>query len=188
MDDAREWTGTAPRAGVDAPEAVQPGDPWGAPLWRSDPRDAQRDEGSPDAAHATPAGVRRRAAALVVDLVLVASLQAVGAGLAAGLATLAPRFYLVARAFSISWQLVVPAAYFVLGHGTGGQTVGKRLLGVRVVDERGAPIGYVHALGRCLATVLAALPLGIGLALAGLRADRRGLHDLLAGTRVVCVR
>jgi uncharacterized RDD family membrane protein YckC len=189
MDDAREWAATAPRAGVDAPEALQPGDPWGAPLWRSAPGDARSDERSPDAAApAPPAGVGRRAAALVVDLVLVATLQAVGGGLAAGLGALAPRFYLVARALSISWQLVVPVAYFVLGHGTGGQTIGKRLFGARVVDERGAPIGYVHALGRCLATVLAAVPLGIGLAMAGLRADRRGLHDLLAGTWVVCAR
>ena len=184
MDDAREWTATAPRAGVDAPVAVQPGDPWGAPLWRSDLREA----GTPDVDQPTPAGISRRATALAVDLVLVVILLAVGGGLAAGLARLVPRLYVVAQAFSISWQLVVPAAYFVLGHGTTGQTVGKRLLEVRVVDTSGAPVGYVHALGRCLATVLAALPLGIGLALAGLRTDRRGLHDLLAGTRVVCVR
>ena len=82
----------------------------------------------------------------------------------------------------------MPAAYFVLGHGTAGQTVGKRLLGARVVDEGGAPIGYVRALGRCVATLLAALPLGIGLVVAGCAADRRGLHDFLAGTRVVRTR
>jgi uncharacterized RDD family membrane protein YckC len=79
----------------------------------------------------------------------------------------------------------VPVAYFVLGHGTAGRTAGKRLVGVRVVDEQGAPIGYVRALGRSVATLLAALPFGLGLALAALRSDRRGLHDLLAGTRVV---
>jgi uncharacterized RDD family membrane protein YckC len=188
MDDAREWTATAPRAGVDAPAAVQPGDPWGAPLWRSGPRDARSEERPLDAAPPAPAGIRRRAAALVVDLVLVAILQAIGAALAAALSTLLPRSYLAARAFSISWQLVVPVAYFVLGHGTAGQTPGKRLLGARVVDGDGAPIGYARALGRCVATALAALPFGIGLALAGLRSDRRGLHDLLAGTRVVRVR
>ena len=40
MDDAREWTATAPRAGADAPAAVQPGDPWGAPVWAPEPRAA----------------------------------------------------------------------------------------------------------------------------------------------------
>jgi uncharacterized RDD family membrane protein YckC len=81
--------------------------------------------------------------------------------------------------------LVVPSAYFVLGHGTAGRTIGKWLLGARVVDEEGAPIGYVRALGRYVATLIAVLPFGLGLALAALRSDRRGVHDLLAGTRVL---
>ena len=184
MDDAREWTATAPRAGAAAPAVVQPGDPWGAPVWAPDPRVAD----GPDAANAAPAGIQRRGAALVVDLIIVAILWAAGTQLAVGLAWLAPRFDLVAQAFGRTWQLVVPVAYFVLSHGTGGQTVGKRLLGARVVDEGGASIGYLRALGRCVATVVAALPFGIGLAAAGLRRDRRGLHDFLAGTRVVRVR
>jgi uncharacterized RDD family membrane protein YckC len=182
MDDAREWTATGPGGG--APAAVQPGDPWGTPVWRAGPRVVD----SPDAATPGPAGVRRRGAALVVDLLVIAILQAVGSSLAAGMARLAPRLFIVAQAFGLTWQLVMPAAYLVLSHGTGGQTLGKRLLGARVVDRSGEPIGYLHALGRLIATALAALPLGIGLAMAGLRSDRRGLHDLLAGTQVVRVR
>lgn len=184
MDDAREWTATAPRAGAHAPAAVQPGDPWGARVWGPD----LRTTGVPDAAGLAPAGVQRRLIALVVDLIIVAILWAVGTQIAIGLARLAPRLDLVAQAFSRTWQLVVPVAYFVLSHGTGGQTMGKRLLGARVIDEGGASIGYLRALGRCVATVVAALPFGIGLVVAGLRRDRRGLHDFLAGTRVVRVR
>jgi uncharacterized RDD family membrane protein YckC len=126
--------------------------------------------------------------ALAVDLAVVVILERVGWGLAVGLAALAPGFPIVSQAFAFTWLCVAPVAYFVLGHGTAGQTVGKRLLGARVVDGQGAPIGYVRALGRCVVSVLAALPLGLGLALAGLRSDRRGLHDLLAGTRVVSAR
>jgi uncharacterized RDD family membrane protein YckC len=184
MDDARKWTATAPGAGADAPAAVQPGDPWGAPVWGLDRRPA----GGLDVAEPAPAGVRRRGVALVVDLLVVAFLCALGAQIALGFARLVPRLDLAAQAFGRTWQLVVPAAYFVLSHGTGGQTVGKRLLGARVVDESGAPIGYLRALGRCAATVAAAIPLGLGLAMAALRRDRRGLHDLLAGTRVVRAR
>ena len=184
MDDARRWTATAPGSGADAPAPVQPGDPWGAPVWGPDPRAA----GEPDPANPRPAGIHRRGAALVVDLVIVSILCAVGAQLAIGLAGRAPRFDLVAQAFGRTWQLVVPVAYFVLSHGTGGQTAGKRLLGARVIDEGGAPIGYLRALGRCAATAVAVIPFGLGLAVAGLRRDRRGLHDFLAGTRVVRVR
>jgi uncharacterized RDD family membrane protein YckC len=183
MDDARKWTATAPGAGADAPAAVQPGDPWGAPVWGPEPR-----VGGASDAVLTPAGVQRRGAALVVDLIIVATLWAVGTQLAIGLTRLAPGLDLVAQAFGRTWQLVVPVAYFVLGHGTGGQTLGKRLFGARVVDEGGGSIGYLRALGRCAATVVAAVPFGIGLAVAGLRRDRRGLHDFLAGTRVVRAR
>jgi uncharacterized RDD family membrane protein YckC len=188
MDDAREWTATAPRGAVDAPAAIQPGDPWGTPVPGSDLPDARRRETLPDSELGAPAGFWRRAIALAVDLALVVALVRVGLWLAGGLAALAPRFHLVAQAFGLTWLYFTPVAYFVLGHGTAGQTVGKRLVGVRVLDETRGPIGYVRALGRCVATVLAALPLGLGLIVAGLRWDRRGLHDFLAGTRVVRVR
>jgi uncharacterized RDD family membrane protein YckC len=166
---------------VATPDAAQPGDPWGAPGSRPD---AGRFRAL-DAGALVPAGLARRVIALAVDLALTAVLLRIGWALALGLAALGPELNLVAQAFGVTWFSVAPVAYFVLCHGTAGQTVGKRLVGVRVVDGQGAPIGYVRALGRYVATVLAALPLGLGLALAGLRPDRRGVHDLLAGTRVV---
>ena len=182
MDDARKWTATAPAAG--SPAAIQPGDPWGVPVGAGDPHAP----GRPDAVDAGPAGIQRRGVALVVDLIIVAILWAVGTRLALEVTRLAPRLDLVAEAFGRTWQLVVPVAYFVLGHGTAGQTLGKYLVGARVVDEGGAPIGYLRALGRCVAIAVAVMPFGMGLAVAGLRRDRRGLHDFLAGTRVVRVR
>src|SRR5262249_62436628 len=154
------------------------------PAWVPEARVA----GAPGVSNLLPAGIQRRGAALVVDLVVVVILYEIGTQLAVGLTKRAPRRDRVAQAFERRWQLVVPVAYFVLSHGTGGQTLGKRLLGARVIDESGGPIGYLRALGRLVATVVALLPIGIGLAIAGLRRDRRGLHDLLAGTRVVRVR
>jgi uncharacterized RDD family membrane protein YckC len=135
-----------------------------------------------------PAGIQRRFIALVVDLFVVLILWKIGDQLWVGFARGAPRLDLVAQAFGWTWRLVVPLAYFVLCHGTAGQTLGKRLLGARVLDESGAPIGYLRALGRSLATIVATVPFGIGLVMAGFRRDRRGLHDLLAGTRVVRTR
>ena len=184
MDDAREWTATSRPGASGAPVAVQPGDPWGAPAWVTEPRPAS----TPDVTAARPAGIQRRFIALVVDLLVVAILWTIGGQLAVGFARRAPRLDLIAQAFGRAWQLVVPAAYFVLCHGTAGQTLGKRLLGARVLDESGAPIGYLRALGRFVATIVAAMPLGLGLVMAGLRGDRRGLHDLLAGTGVVRTR
>lgn len=174
MDDARAWLVTAPGAGVETPDALPPaGAPRRAP-GRADPAGGWR-----------PAGFWVRALALAVDAVVAGGLSATGAGLSQALAAADPRTVLVGRALDVAWQLVVVPAYFVLCHGTAGRTLGKRILGLRVVDASGAPIGYLHALGRQLAWTLAALPFGLGFLVATFRHDRRGLHDLMAGTRVV---
>jgi uncharacterized RDD family membrane protein YckC len=57
------------------------------------------------------------------------------------------------------------------------------VVGARVVGPDGGSLSLGRALGRTLAWLLAALPLGAGFLLAALP-DKRGLHDRLAGTRV----
>jgi uncharacterized RDD family membrane protein YckC len=64
-------------------------------------------------------------------------------------------------------------------------TPGQRALGLRVVDDECARIGHGRALLRHLAGALSWLTLNIGHALVLLRPDRRALHDLVAGTRMV---
>jgi len=153
--------------------------PMDASAWPAAPEGAQSDSaGAPP-----PAGVLRRAAALVVDLAVVGALLEIGLALASLLA----RRALVAQALVQACVLVVPNAYFVLGHGTDGRTLGKLFLGVRVVGSGGGPIGYLHALGRQAAWWLSVLLFGAGFAVAAFRRDHRALHDLLAGTRVVRV-
>ena len=141
---------------------------------------AERPADGPAVAH-RPAGFWRRAVALGLDLLVVWLLVRIGRVLALPLA----RRDLLAQAFLDTYLLVVPAAYFVLTHGTSGQTLGKRLVGVRVVDAAGNPVGYLHALARLAATCVSAVPLGLGFLVPVGRRDRRALHDLLAGTRVI---
>ncbi len=75
-------------------------------------------------------------------------------------------------------------AYHVVLVGGCGQTLGKMALQIRVVSMDGGPLSFGQAVGRYFATFLSALILGIGFVMAGVRSDKRGLHDLLAGTRV----
>jgi uncharacterized RDD family membrane protein YckC len=139
------------------------------------------DEGS---IRVRPGGFWRRALALGIDLVVVRLLVAVG-----GLIGMALRpLTLVAEAFWYAYLLVVPAAYFVVSHGTDGQTIGKWLLGARVVAVSGEAIGYGRALARLAAAGISVISGGLGFLLAAVREDRRALHDLIAGTRVVRVR
>jgi uncharacterized RDD family membrane protein YckC len=77
-------------------------------------------------------------------------------------------------------------AYFALGWGLAGATPGRWLMGIAIVDHRErCPIGVSRALLRLVAYCVSSVTLGWGHLLILTRRDRRALHDLLAGTRVV---
>lgn len=87
--------------------------------------------------------------------------------------------------------LLLAVAFHVAYHtvlvGGCGQTVGKMLLGVAVVRRDGAPAGYGRALLRCLGGGLCILTLGLGRLTVLFTRERRGLSDLVAGTRPVSI-
>jgi uncharacterized RDD family membrane protein YckC len=74
------------------------------------------------------------------------------------------------------------ATYFT---GTTGQTPGKMVTGLRVVDTTGQPPGYVSAFLRALLGVAGILAAGLGLLPMAFDPARRGAQDRLFGTRVV---
>jgi len=88
--------------------------------------------------------------------------------------------------------LVMPAlalalhiAYHVVLVGGCGQTLGKMAVGVMVVRRDGGPVGVGAACLRCLGGLLSAASLGLGYVGILVTRERRGLADMLAGTRVV---
>lgn len=76
------------------------------------------------------------------------------------------------------------AGYFVLLHAMEGQTVGKWLLGLRVVGVNQGSISYSQSFIRCIGYVLSTLS-GIGFLWILLSREKRGWHDLLARTWVI---
>ncbi len=82
---------------------------------------------------------------------------------------------------------LVTVAYFTLGEGSrSGQTIGKRLLGIRVVDfATGAGIDHVRALGRSIGRLLSGFILGLGYLWMLWDRDGQTWHDKLASTTVV---
>jgi uncharacterized RDD family membrane protein YckC len=82
------------------------------------------------------------------------------------------------------FTLIFAGLYVTLLHAATGQTIGKLLAGVRVVLVDGGRLPIGTALLRFFAYAFSCLPLGFGFVMAGLRRDRRALHDLVAGTRV----
>ena len=101
----------------------------------------------------------------------------------------------IAAIQAASWALVWPGvlAFALLGalyHGASEclawqGSPGKRLLGLRVHDRHGQPLGIGHALLRHVAGLLSWLTLNLGHALAALAPQHLALHDRCSGTRVV---
>jgi len=87
-------------------------------------------------------------------------------------------------AFRTFFTLVFAGAYTTVLHALGGQTIGKVIVGVRVVVGEGELPTLGTAFLRHLAYFASAAIFALGFAMAALRADKRALHDLIAGTRV----
>lgn len=64
-------------------------------------------------------------------------------------------------------------------------TIGKRVLHLKVVDEDGNRIGFGRATGRFFAKILSSMFFCIGFIMIGFTERKTGLHDMLAGTRVL---
>jgi uncharacterized RDD family membrane protein YckC len=77
------------------------------------------------------------------------------------------------------------ATYATLAHALGGATLGKRLVGIRVVGPDGGPPSPSRSAVRSALAVASAALLGLGFVLALFTRTGRALHDLLARTWVV---
>ncbi len=80
------------------------------------------------------------------------------------------------------------AAYFITLHGRDGQTLGKRLMRIRVVRADGSRLGYGKATSRFFADMLSSMTVLVGYLMAAFDEEHRALHDRLCDTRVVEVR
>ncbi|MCP3031765.1 RDD family protein [Halobacillus sp. A1] len=79
-------------------------------------------------------------------------------------------------------MLILPVLWY-------GYTVGKKLMGIRIVKVDGQDVGIGTMLMRfLLANILYGLTLGIGVLVSafmvGIRDDHRSIHDFIAGTYV----
>jgi len=136
----------------------------------------------------TPAPLWLRLAAAIYDLFPLIALWM----LTAGLCLLAVSGHVDLAHPPLAWRvtlrlalLAVTAAYFVVSWSRGGQTIGMRAWRLRVVDARGDSLTWLRASARFAASLLSLLAVGVGFAWCLFEPDRRGWHDLLAGSRVI---
>jgi uncharacterized RDD family membrane protein YckC len=86
-------------------------------------------------------------------------------------------------------NLLIDVAYFgYFEGGPAGQTLGKRALGIRVIDLRaGGPIGHGRAVVRYLGRIISTIPLLLGYWWMLWDSERQTWHDKFAGSIVVPV-
>ena len=82
---------------------------------------------------------------------------------------------------SVLWSM-----YFVGFTATCGQTPGKRIMGLRVVNEDGTPVDWSTAANRFfIGYSISILPLGLGFYWALVDKNNQAWHDKIAGTLVI---
>ncbi|GGA03456.1 putative membrane protein YteJ [Paenibacillus marchantiophytorum] len=82
--------------------------------------------------------------------------------------------------YAISWSYSVILTVLL------GQTLGKMIMGIRVIRKDGLPNTWGSILLReIIGKIVSTIILCIGYIMAGIDSEKRGLHDRMAGTRVV---
>jgi uncharacterized RDD family membrane protein YckC len=187
----RRSTPDVPRARADAPRAAtldlsleseadgavspDPGSAAAGTATRSDEEDRSID-----------ASVAARLIAVVIDLVILAAIDALVVYFTAQICGITlDDLSILPKGPLIAFLLVQNGGYLV-AFTAGGQTLGKMAAGIRVVaSEATAPLDLGRAFLRTVMWVILAVPAGLGFLSAIVNRNHRGLHDRFAGTRVV---
>ena len=77
--------------------------------------------------------------------------------------------------------------YFIIFHAWFGQTIGKMIMGIKVIAENDGGVSTAVAFLRWVGYILSALPLAAGFLWSAVDKDHCSWHDRLAGTRVVAI-
>lgn len=128
------------------------------------------------------AGFFSRAAAFLVDVLIVAviayatlqlSFMIAGGGGTRGMNYLYPILFLLA------------STYFIFLHALGGKTIGKMLMGIKLISDEGGDVGVWDAFLRWLGYFISAAVMLAGFFWAIFDSEGQAWHDKIAGTYVV---
>ena len=87
--------------------------------------------------------------------------------------------------FIVVAAAILSLVYYVGYWSTSGQTLGKTMLGLKVVDRTGSPLSTGQAILRYLGYLISAALFSLGFIWIAFDQKRQGWHDKIAGTYVV---
>ena len=134
-------------------------------------------------ASARKAGFWVRFVAYIIDAIIVG----VVLGVLSGILSAAMGAERAAGVISII-SLVVSVAYYVYFWTTSGQTIGQKVMGLRVIRTDGSTLTVGNAVMRMIGIAISSAVLFIGLIWVAFDANKQGWHDKIAGTYVVHVK
>ncbi|HET7294984.1 MAG TPA: RDD family protein [Vicinamibacteria bacterium] len=166
----------APRMHIDAPpeRGEEPEDEWVPPAEPGPLRPVER-----------PAALGDRLEAAVVDAGVLFALGAIVVYFAGRAAQTELAVLLQHWPWLFGFLAFLGLSYAGWFTGTTGQTPGKMMVGLRVVETAGRPPGYPRAFLRAALGALGTALLGLGIVPLFFDPARRALHDRLLRTRVV---
>jgi uncharacterized RDD family membrane protein YckC len=90
--------------------------------------------------------------------------------------------------WTIGMAVALEVLYFTVAIGAWGKTIGKAMLGIKVVRRNGARVSYARSLARCLAyLVQLELAMGLTFIIIAFTPEKQGIHDMICDTGVVRV-
>ena len=82
-------------------------------------------------------------------------------------------------------MLTITIGYFTYLHGSTGQTIGKMVCQLKVVQENGEPLSYGKSFLRWVGYLVSAVVLNIGFLWVAFDKNKQGWHDKIARTYVI---
>lgn len=146
--------------------------------------------------HPQPASVCGRVVAFFIDSVMLFFLHCgsfifIGIVLARTMTFDIQKIVLAVFLYLFFFLLTPPLMamiYFTILHAYGGQTIGKMIMGLRVVSVEGASISSGESFLRWAGSLFSFLPFAAGFFWAFFDRKHCAWHDKLAGTRVIAIR
>jgi uncharacterized RDD family membrane protein YckC len=125
---------------------------------------------------------------MAIDLGVIVTAIVMAALLGAALRLVLPQWTWLSTAIPAGIAAVssfIPLVYFSTLVAVTGRTIGKSVMGIRVVGTKGRRLSVARSILRTVAYLVSLLPVFAGFLWVIFDSDRRGWHDHLAGSRVV---